>query len=243
MNPFHRTQKIMSRVLVLAAVVCVVAALSGCPTQAPAPCQLQPQGNGAYTVRLTNAGAATAACPAVFGDQWFMDDFPDHIAMRSVAVALPALPDGGTDLNSPTWGKGSYSSKDPDTNDYCIVTSIQKPFFGPVGSTYDVKNLTFLSSALYIGTEWKADITYTPAGGTPCAYTGQAINPTTKCATNADCDPLSQPTNSGINYLYDQGCHLDTWATDLTKLSDGGASGLGICFFNKEFPSLGGFTK
>ena len=227
----------MSRLLVLAALVCLVTALSGCPTQAPAPCQLQPQGNGPYTVRLTNTGAATSACPAEFGDQWWMDDFPDHIAIRSSQVDFPALlPDGGNDLNSPTWGKGSYSTPDPDSNDYCIVTAIQRPFFGPNGSTYDVKNLTFLSSALYIGTEWKADITYTPDGGTPCAYTGQAINPTTTCGSNADCDPLSQPTNSGINYLYDQGCHTDPWATALT-----GDPATGICFFNKDFPSLGGF--
>ncbi len=225
----------MPRVLTLGSVVGLVTALSGCPTQAPAPCQLQPQGNGPYTIKMTNTGSATTACPAVRGDQWFFDDFPDHIAMRSVAVKLPTLPDGGSDPNSQVYGKGSYSSNDPDSNDLCTVTSIQRPFFGPAGSTYDVKNLAFLSTALYIGTEWKADITYTPDGGTPCSYTGQAINPSTTCTANADCDPNSQPTNSGINNLYDQGCNTDPWATALTDGTKG------ICFFNKEFPSLGGF--
>jgi len=238
MNALHRIQATMSRGLALGTVVGLVTALSGCPTQAPAPCQLQPQANGPYTVKLTNTGSATTACPAVWGDQWYFGDFHDHIAMRSVAVKLPILSDGGTDPNSQVYGKGSYSNSDPDPNDLCIVTSIQRPFFGPAGSTYDVKNLAFLSTALYIGTQWKADITYTPDGGTACSYTGQAINPSTKCTSNAACDPNSQPTNSGINNLYDQGCVKEAWTFALTGSTDGGQ---GICFFNKEFPSLGGF--
>jgi hypothetical protein len=118
------------------------------------------------------------------------------------------------------------------------VPSIEKPFDSLTpGATYNVTNLAFLSTALYIGTEWKADIQYA-VGSETCTYTAQAINPTVNCASTTDCDPFKQPGPSGINQEYDQGCNLDTWATDLT-----GDPATGICFFNKEFPSLGGFHK
>ena len=240
MNALDRTKGIMSRVFALGAVVAIVVALTGCPTQAPAPCQIQSSANGPYTIRFTNTGSTTGACPADWGDQWFFDNFTSGlIAMRSLAVNLPILPDGGTlpgHENSDVYGKGTFNTSDPNADGNCVVPALQKPFNGPEGSTYDVKNLTFLSTALYIGTQWKADITYTPDGGTACTYTAQAINPSTTCATNADCNPTSQPVNSGINNLYDQGCHLEKWATDLT-----GDPATGICFFNAPFPSLGGF--
>ena len=237
MNPLHRIHETLSRLLALATVVGLITVISGCPTQAPAPCQIQSSANGPYTIKMTNGGTATAGCPAVRGDQWFFDNFPHGlIAMRSAGTTIEPLPDGGADTNNPVYGRGTFSTSDPDSNDLCIVPQLQRPFEGPAGSTYDVKNLAFLSTALYIGTQWKADITYTPDGGTPCSYTGQAINPSTTCTANADCDPNSQPTNSGINNLYDQGCNKEAWATDIT-----GDPSMGICFFNKEFPSLGGF--
>ena len=223
---------VFSRLLVTGATAALLV-LAGCATQAPAPCQIQPSANGPYTIKMTNTGTATASCPAVMGDQWNFDNFANGlIAMDSTQVPLPPT----ADTNSTVYGKGTFSTSDPDSSDLCTVPSLQRPFDGPNGSTYDVKNLAFLSTALYIGTQWKADITYTPDGGTACTYTAQAINPSTTCATNADCNPTSQPVNSGINNLYDQGCHLEKWATDLT-----GDPATGICFFNAPFPSLGGF--
>jgi len=35
----------------------------------------------------------------------------------------------------------------------------------PNGSTYAVTNLAFLSTALYIGSQWKGDVTYAPVKG------------------------------------------------------------------------------
>jgi hypothetical protein len=228
----------MSRVLVLGALTALVT-LTGCPSQAPAPCQIQSSANGPYTVKLTNTGTATASCPAVWGDQWNFDNFPNGlIAMDSAQVTLPVP----SDPNSSVYGKGTFSSFEPDADQLCIIPALQKPFDGPSASTYDVKNLSFLSTALYIGTEWKGDITYTPDGGTACTYTAQALNPTHFCTTTADCDPNSQPTNSGINNLYDQGWNMETWATDLAKIALGkDYAGEGICFLNQAFPSLGGF--
>ena len=72
------------------------------------------------------------------------------------------------------------------------------------------------------------------SGGETCGYKAQALYTSVDCDTNADCDPLKLPTPSGINPLYDQGCHTEPWAAALSTKA-------GECFFNKEFPSLGGF--
>ena len=65
-------------------------------------------------------------------------------------------------------------------------------------------------------------------------YSAQALWPSVDCDTNTDCDPTNFPTPSGINNLFDQGCHTEPWAAALSTKA-------GECFFNKEFPSLGGF--
>jgi hypothetical protein len=232
MNALHTTHEAMSRVLFLSTLT-VALALTGCASQAPAPCQIQPSGNGPYTIKMTNTGTVSASCPAVMGDQWFFDNYANGlIAMVSSSSAIPFPPDPTSSI----YGRGKFSTSDPDSNDLCTLPTVNT-FDGPKGSTYSVKNLSFLSTALYIGTQWKGDITYTPAGGSPCTYSAQAINPSTQCASNADCNPTSQPVNSGINYLYDQGCNKEDWATAIT-----GDPATGICFFNKPFPSLGGFT-
>lgn len=230
----------MSRVLVLGAVTALVT-LTGCPTQAPAPCQIQASANGPYVVKFTNTGTATGTCPATFGDGWNFDNFASGlIAMTSIQVNLPVP----SDPQSSVYGRGTFATSDPNADGNCVVDAIEKPFDGPNGSKFDVKNLTFLSTALYIGSQFKADVTYTPSGGPACTYTAQALNPPVNCDNNAGCDPNSQPTNSGINNLYDQGCNMETWATDLAPITEaywGVTSGAGLCFLNKAFPSLGGF--
>jgi hypothetical protein len=222
----------MSRILFLVMLITTVG-LTGCSTQAPAPCQIQPSGNGPYTIKMTNTGAATASCPAVMGDQWSFDNYAAGLIVM-ISTTGPGVP-FPPDASSTVYGKGHFSTSDPDSNDLCTLPTVST-FDGPAGSTYAVTNLQFLSTALYIGTEWKGTITYTPSGGTPCTYDAQAINPSTECGSNADCNPTSEPTNSGINYLYDQGCNKDAWATAITGDPD-----TGICFFNQAFPSLGGF--
>ena len=222
----------MTRLLTLATMT-VAVVLTACATQAPAPCQIQPSGNGPYTIKMTNTGTPTASCPAVIGDQWFFDNYAKGL-IAMVAADGPGVP-FPPDPTSSVYGRGTFSTTDPDSNDLCTLPTVNT-FDGPNGSKFSVTNLSFLSTALYIGTQWKGDVTYTPQGGTACQYSAQAINPSTQCSTNADCDPTSQPTNSGINASYDQGCNKEAWATTIT-----GDPGTGICFFNQPFPSLGGF--
>jgi len=233
MNALHRTSGTMSRIL-LFTTLAVTVVLTGCPTQAPAPCQIQPSGHGPYTIKMTHTGTATASCPAVLGDQWFFDNYANGlIGMANAVAAIPFPPDP----TSSVYGRGTFSTSDPDANDLCTLPTVNR-FDGPAaGTSYSVANLAFLSTALYIGTQWKGDVTYyaTPTS-TGCSYSAQAINPTFTCKTNADCNPTSQPTNSGINAAYNQGCNLEAWATGLT-----GDPATGICFFNAPFPSLGGF--
>jgi hypothetical protein len=227
MNTLNRTQGTMSRLLVLGVTAALAVVFSGCGSTAPAPCQIQSSAAGPYTVKLTNAGAATANCPAVFGDLWTFDPYA-----AGLIVAFPnstTFPLGTASI----YGKGKFTATDPDANDLCTVASLTNMEV-QAGTSYDVSNLQFLSTALYIGTEFQADVTY-HNGGEDCTYKAQAIIPTHSCTTNADCDPTAQPINSGINPLYAQGCNTETWATDLN-------GGDGICFFTKDFPSLGSFT-
>jgi hypothetical protein len=239
----------MSRSLVLVTLA-VTTVLGCCGTQAPAPCQIQPSGNGPYTLKLTNTGTATTDCPATLGDQWFFDNYSNGlIVMVDFATFLNGTIPFPPDPTSTVYGKGTFSAHDPDSNNLCTLPTVNK-FDGPVaGSSWSVANLSFLSTALYIGTEWKGDVTYYPAGSaTTCSYSAQSINPSTPCATNADCDPTSQPTNSGINYLYNQGCNMEPWAQAVAQsfienYQGGTYNGEGMCFFKTDFPSLGGFTQ
>jgi hypothetical protein len=181
---------------------------------------------------MKNTGTVTANCPAERGEQWYFNNYTGGlIGMRSRKVPQP----NPADPNSTVYGTGHFANVDPDANDLCIVPSLDRPFQGPSGTTYDVKNLAFLSTALYIGTQWKADITWT-VGAEVCQFSAQAINPSVTCTSSSVCDPNAQPTPSGINNLYDQGCHIEKWSADIT-----GDPAKGICFFNKDFPSTGGF--
>src|SRR5262249_57124867 len=100
MNAHNMTQG--TRVLVLGAVTALVT-LTGCPSQAPAPCQIQASANGPYIVKFTNTGTPTASCPDFFGDGSNFDNFAGClIAMDSIQVDLPVP----SDPNSSVYGHG-----------------------------------------------------------------------------------------------------------------------------------------
>ncbi|HUM10444.1 MAG TPA: hypothetical protein VLT82_05790 [Myxococcaceae bacterium] len=227
----------MSRVLVIVALSLVAA---GCGTQTPADCQLQSSANGPYALKFSQAGAGTGCTattgPDTFGDLWQFDPFENRliVAFSALNSTLPSPPNP----NDPIYGKGHFSEQFPDANDLCSVPDFTRMQVDATHA-YAVTNLQFLNTALYLGTEFKADVTYTN-GACTRPYTVQAINPAHVCAAKADCDPFAQPFASGVNSLYDQGCNLEQWAQDLAAAL-GGDPGTGICFFNAAFPSLGGW--
>jgi len=244
---------------VLAVATAVVVA--GC-TQSPTPCQLQQSATGGYIIKLTRGGAAAAGCdidsatPGIFTDVWVFDQYTDQlIAVKSVQVAHPA----DSDPNSTVYGKGKFTSVDPDNSNpsICKVASLNrmsnettKAPADPV-LAYTVTNMQFLSGTDFLGTEFAADV-HVERGGCAADYTAQALSPPVGCEAGEDCDPFHKPFSSGIQSNYNQGCHI--WNIDLPDggtqpgpdpWGEGAGSYIGtngICFFNADFPSLGSFT-
>lgn len=228
----------MTRLTLIALVGAV--ALVGCGTMTPADCQLQSSANGPYLIKFTQAGAATGgACttetPDVFADFWQFDPFENRLIVAfSTQSTLPDPPLGNP--NDTIYGKGNFSEQFPDSNDLCTVPTLTTmDLDGDGARTYAVTNLQFLETAIYLGTEFKGDVTY-KNGACTRPYTMQAINPAHTCATKEDCDPFAQPISSGINSKYNTDCNLDTWATDAS-----GDPATGFCFFVADFPSNDGW--
>ena len=213
-------------------------ALVGCGTQTPADCQLQSSANGPYLVKFTQAGAATGgACttetPDEFADFWQFDPFENRLIVTFSALStLPAPPNP----NDTIYGKGNFSQQFPDGNDLCTVPTLTTmDVLGDGSLTYAVTNLQFLSTAIYLGTEFKGDVAYTN-GACSRPYTMQAIIPAVTCGTKEDCDPFAQPISSGINSKYNTDCNKDAWATAASGDPD-----TGFCFFVDAFPSNSGW--
>jgi hypothetical protein len=226
----------MKRLTLIALVGAV--ALVGCGTQTAADCQLQSSANGPYLVKFTQAGAATGGTcatetPDVFGDLWQFDPFENRLIVAfSTQSALPSTPTP----NDVIYGKGNFSDQFPDSNDLCTVPTLTPMDLDGDGTRiFTVTNLQFLETAIYLGTEFKGDVSY-KNGACTRAYTMQAINPAHNCATKEDCDPFAQPISSGVNSKYNTDCNLDTWATDLS-----GDPATGFCFFVSDFPSNDGW--
>jgi len=236
MNALDRNSRNMKRFTLIALVGAV--ALVGCGTQTPADCQLQSSANGPYLVKFTQAGAATGgACttetPDEFADFWQFDPFENRLIVTFSALStLPAPPNP----NDTIYGKGNFSQQFPDGNDLCTVPTLTTmDVLGDGSVTYAVTNLQFLSTAIYLGTEFKADVAY-KNGACTRPYTLQAIIPAVTCAAKEDCDPFAQPISSGINSKYNTDCNKDAWATAASGDPD-----TGFCFFVDPFPSNSGW--
>jgi hypothetical protein len=222
---------------VLTALVAAALAAAGCGTMTQADCQIQSSANGPYLVKLSQAGAISGAgcttteTPDTFADLWLFDPYDNGLI-----VAYPTsgpLPDP-PNANDAVYGKGKFTDGFPDANQECKVASLTTMTIAP-GVTYATTNMVWLSTALYLGTEFKADVTYT-TGACSRPYTAQAINPAVQCGTKEDCDPFAQPFASGINSAYDTDCNLESWATTLS-----GDPATGFCFFIGPYPSTGGW--
>ncbi len=233
----------MKRIVLVSLVGATALALTGCGDMTPADCQIQSSANGPYVVKFTQAGAAAAGCatntPDSFGDRWQFDPFEGgKIVGFSRQSTLPIPANNPTpipaDPNLPIYGKGTFSAQFPDASDLCTVPTLTT-MQATATKSFAVTNLQFLSTATYLGTEFKGDVTYTN-GACSRTYTMQALNPAVTCGTKEDCDPFAQPFASGINSKYNTDCIKDAWATDYTGDPD-----TGFCFFVGEFPSNDGW--
>lgn len=225
----------MKRLTLIALVGAV--ALVGCGTQTPADCQIQSSANGPYLIKFTQAGAITGAgctttdTPDIFADEWQFDPFENALIVAfSTLSTLPDPPNPSDTI----YGKGNFDAQFPDSNDLCTVPTLTTMQVDAAQS-YAVTNLQFLSTAIYLGTEFKGDVTYTN-GACSRPYTMQAIIPAVQCATKEDCDPFSQPFASGINSKYNTDCNKEAWATTYSGDPD-----TGFCYFVGDFPSNDGW--
>jgi hypothetical protein len=233
--------------IVLTALVTAAVAATGCGTMQAADCQLQSSANGSYTLKLTQAGAiqggagcTTTQTPDIFGDQWIFDPYDNGLIVAFVPRGagpdnLPSPPDS----HSAVYGKGKFTTGFPAADQTCTVAALKNDSGGPMQidatHSYAATNVVFLNTALYLGTTFKADVTYTN-GACSRPYTAQAIVPSVQCGTKEDCDPFAQPFASGINSQYDTDCIKDAWATTLS-----GDPATGYCFFVGPFPGTGGW--
>ncbi|HVP59318.1 MAG TPA: hypothetical protein VMT11_02045 [Myxococcaceae bacterium] len=226
----------MTRTVLTTLVCAAVLGLTGCGSMTAADCQLQSSANGPYLVKFSQAGALATGCtttntPDVFADFWQFDPFENRLIVAfSKQSKLPSPPNPSAAI----YGKGNFSAQFPDASDLCTVPTLTTMQVTATKS-FAVTNLQFLSTAVYLGTEFKGDVTYTN-GTCTRAYTMQALNPAVTCSTKEDCDPFSQPFASGINSKYNTDCIMDAWATAAS-----GKPTVGYCFFVGEFPSNDGW--
>jgi hypothetical protein len=239
--------------------------VTGCGTADPAPCQLQSPFNGGYAVRMLRTAPAATGCdtltPEQIGDLWIFDVYetdPTNIQNFTVigySTILGQPPDPPNSGSSPLYGRAQFTTIGPAADNTCILNdmtmnrAVADPGTPPVPpddpgtpghpqGEYQIGNFVWLNSALYLGTEFKGDVVWS-TGACSAQYSALAIDPPVQCESDADCDPFGQPFGSGINPDYDQNCVLgEAWTTQLT-----GDDTVGICFFQKEFPSTGGYQQ
>ena len=225
----------MSRTVLVTVISAVAVVATGCGSMSPADCQLQSSANGPYVIKFTQTAAVTPGCdadtPDTFGDKWQFDPFDKGLIVGfNPRSKLPATADPA----NPIYAKGHFDQAFPGADNLCTVSDMSAM---EVSATekYVMGKISFLNTALYLGTTFEGTVTYTHNACTR-PYSAQALNPYHECATKEDCDPFSQPFASGINSQYDTDCNKDAWATTLTKDPD-----TGICFFVGPFPGLGGW--
>jgi hypothetical protein len=231
-------------------------ALTGCESAVPAVCQIGSSFTGGYGVHLTRTGTPTVGCdtptgtPADIGDLWVFDPYAGAQGTLIIGYStniggpMTGVPDP-PDPNSPLYGKAYFTSLYPDGDDNCTIDSMN---MSNGTDSYAITQMVWLNTAKYLGAEFKANVNVT-RGGCTATYTAQAMWPPVACAENAECDPFAQPVGSGINPEFNQSCTQDPWAKDVAVIINDIFHGedpnpdLGLCFFNAEYPSLGGFAQ
>jgi len=215
--------------------LCLLLVLTGCGSVVQPECQMMPSAQGGYVLRLTRVGAAGTGCdtatPQETSDIWIFDTLADSEVRAHSALAMAFTGNEPDPLPPGLVGAGRFTQREADADGNCKIQSITTMTDGTL--SYALTNFESLGGAPYQNAEFKADVTLTQ-GACNAAYTVQALSPAVACDSDEDCDPFKQPSGSGIFSVFDQGCKKDPWtapvATALGKT--------GVCFFNKEYPSL-----
>ena len=205
------------QVVALAAFMLVSA--DACAPAATADCILQVPGFGGYAVKMTLQGTQDG-CPATIGDVWYTEIYSTGPVGTWIwnsgsddTVSTPRLP------SDPAFGRGQFANPFPDAKDICTMPTITPftvnsttPNSAPNG-TYAVANLQVLSTAIYGGQQFVADVTFTSATCNAGKYVAQGMTPPVQCtpATATVCDPFAPPPNA-INTGFNQGCTTVPWA-------------------------------
>ena len=230
----------MSRTVLITLISAVAVVAAGCGSMTAADCQLQSSANGPYVIKFTQTAAASAGCatdtPDIFGDAWQFDPFDKGLIVGFNPRS--SLPDTA-DPNAPIYAKGHFDQAFPGGDNLCTVSDMTAMEVSPT-EKYVIGKMSFLNTALYLGTTFETTVTYTH-NACSRTYSAQALNPFHTCSTKEDCDPFAQPFASGINSQYDTDCDMDAWATTLTDDGDPTTPPEGICFFVGPFPGLGGW--
>ncbi|HET9156439.1 MAG TPA: hypothetical protein VFN91_07205 [Myxococcaceae bacterium] len=213
----------------------VLLVLTGCGDMAPPECQMLPSAQGGYVLRFTRSAPASAGCdtatPQEFGDLWIFDTLANSQVRAHAAFSMPYPVNAPDPLPAGLVGAGKFTQRQADADGNCNVDSLTTMTNGAL--SYDLTKLVALGGAAYQNAEFKADVGFT-TGACTAAYTVQALSPAVGCETDADCDPFKQPFSSGIFSVFDQSCKTDPWTSALAA----SLGTTGVCFFNKEYPSL-----
>jgi hypothetical protein len=238
--------------LVLPLLLVVLAACGGDVNHS---CLVQRPGLGGYlfvmdrTAPVTGgAGCDDTVLPARMADNLRFDKLgADQLEVVFRAQSLlpvdaagdPAFPADTADV-----GRGQIGAS-PDPQGVCTVDSFTTahataaedgtPPATPRSVT--LTNTRFLSAPAYQGSQAESDATYT-VGSCSATYHGLLLTPIATCATDADCNPFSDPANgrasgSGVNPFYPVSCNTEVGALY------GEDPGTGICWFTgSTFPQI-----
>ena len=215
--------------------VSLLLVVSGCGSVVPPECQMMPSAQNGYVLRFTRTGAASPGCdtatPQETSDIWIFDTLADSEVRAHAALSMAYPPDAPDPLPAGLIGAGKFAQREADADGNCTIQSFTTMTQGTL--SYSMTNLVALGGAATQNAEFKADVTLTQ-GACSADYTVQALSPAVPCDSDADCDPFKQPLSSGIFSVFDQGCHMDAWTAPVAAA----LGKAGVCFLNKEFPSL-----
>ena len=237
-------------------VVPLVALLAACGGEVNTTCLVQRPSLGGFLFVMDRTGPVSggASCddsilPPRLADNIAFDKLgaeQTEVVFRAQSM-LPVNADGDVDFPATTGdvGRGTIGTE-PDAQGVCTVPSFTTANAVPAKSdgappnpprSITLSSTHFLSAPAYQGSQAESDAAYT-IGACSANYHGLMLTPIVECASDADCNPFSDPANgrpagSGVNPFYPVSCNMEVGGLY------GEPAGTGICWFTgTTFPQL-----